>query len=249
MNDLFQLSTSELLIIFCCGILIGMSKAGVKGLGMVTIPIFAYIFGGKVSTGILLPVLIMADILAAVYYHKKAEWKYVFALLPWAGAGIVIALFTGNKVNDQQFKMLISGVIIVGLLISFWREFRNSSKEIPDNWWFAAIMGLFGGFATMIGNAAGPILTLYLLSMRLPKYAFIGTGAWFFLIINVTKVPFHILGWETINHHTFIFDFMLVPFILTGFFMGVKIIKSLSEKIYRLFIYVVTLLSSVLLFI
>jgi uncharacterized membrane protein YfcA len=122
------------------------------------------------------------------------------------------------------------------------------SKHIPDNWWFAAILGLTGGFTTMIGNAAGPVMSLYLLTMHLPKNKFIGTAAWFFLIINVSKVPFHIFSWETITPQTVVVDLLGFPAILLGFFIGIKIVKIIPEKFYRYFIIASTIIAAFSLF-
>ena len=92
-----------------------------------------------------------------------------------------------------------------------YQEIWGAKMKVPDYWWFAAFLGFFGGFSTMVANAAGPIMALYLLSMRLPKNVFIGTGAWFFFIINLLKVPLHILSWKTITLHSFIIDIILFP--------------------------------------
>ena len=100
----------------------------------------------------------------------------------------------------------------------------------------------------MIGNAAGPVMSLYLLSMRLPKNNYIGTGAWFFCIINLSKVPFHVFSWETINLHSFILDGMMIPAIAAGAFLGIYLVRLFPEKVYRVFIILTTVLSAFLLF-
>ena len=121
------------------------------------------------------------------------------------------------------------------------------SKNIPDNWWFAGILGLTGGFTTMIGNAAGPVMSLYLLAMHLPKNAFIGTAAWFFLLINLLKVPFHVFSWHTITLQTLTVDIIALPAILLGVFIGIKTVKMIPEKVYRYFIIISTSLAALLL--
>jgi uncharacterized membrane protein YfcA len=109
------------------------------------------------------------------------------------------------------------------------------------------VLGLLGGFATMIGNAAGPVMALYLLSMRLPKNQFIGTSAWFFLIVNLSKVPLHIALWKTITWPSFLFDLLMIPVIAVGAFLGIWLVRMLPEKAYRVFVIVSTLLAAVLL--
>jgi uncharacterized membrane protein YfcA len=108
-------------------------------------------------------------------------------------------------------------------------------------------MGILGGFATMIGNVAGPIFAIYLLAMHLPKNQFIGTGAWFFLIINFSKFPLHIFIWKTIDWNTLSLDLVLLPAIALGAYLGIQLVKKISDKMYRTAVIVVTALSAFLL--
>lgn len=225
-----------------------MSKTGVAGIGMLIVPILATIFGGKTSAGILLPMLSMADVFAVSYYHRHAEWKYIWKLLPATVVGVLVGLFVGNIVNDDQFKLMMAIIILAGLGIMVWRERRKSENAIPHNWLFSSIAGLLGGFSTMIGNAAGPVMSIYFLSMMLPKNSFIGTAAWFFLIINLFKIPFHIMVWETIDMNTLALNVAMFPAIMLGAFMGFKLVKYIPEKPYRIFIIATTALAAIKLF-
>ena len=215
---------------------------------MLIVPILASIFGGKSSAGILLPMLSIADVFAVMYYHRHAEWKYILKLLPSTVIGVLVGLFVGNMVNDEQFKMMMAAIILVGVAIMVWREKKKDPKAIPHNWLFSSIAGLLGGFSTMIGNAAGPVMSIYFLSMMLPKNSFIGTGAWFFLIINLFKIPFHVTVWKTINFHTFQLDLLMIPAIVLGAFLGIKLVKYIPEKPYRIFIIITTALAALKLF-
>lgn len=230
-----------------CGILIGMAKTGLSGAGLMIVPIMASIFGGKLSVGIVLPMLIFADLFAVNYYHRHANWRYILLALPWALLGVIVATLYGKSINDAEFKTIMAIIILIGIALMIWQDLRVKSKSIPDNWWFAAILGLAGGFTTMIGNAAGPIMSLYLLSMHLPKNNFIGTAAWFFLIINVIKVPFHVFSWNTITLQTLSVDLFAIPAILIGVVLGIKLVKLFPEKIYRYFIIASTVLSALFL--
>lgn len=227
-----------------CALFVGMAKTGIAGVGMLIVPILASMFGGKPSAGILLPMLSMADIVAVSYYHRHAEWKYIFKLLPSTVVGVLIGLYVGNIVNDDQFKLIMAIVIFVGLIIMIWRERKKNQIAIPHNWWFASLVGLLGGFSTMIGNAAGPVMAIYLLSMMLPKNSFIGTGAWFFLIINLFKIPFHVMVWETIDINTITLNLAMLPAIMIGAYIGVKVVNYIPEKPYRIFIIATTALAA-----
>jgi uncharacterized membrane protein YfcA len=163
--------------------------------------------------------------------------------------GVGIALWVGEVVNDEWFKNIIAILVFVCIGLMLWKDRQKGRNFFPDTWWFAASMGVFGGFATMIGNVAGPIFAIYLLAMHLPKNSFIGTGAWFFLIINLSKFPLHIFVWKTINWQTLKLDFILLPGIALGAFLGVWLVKKIPEKPYRAFVIVVTALSAFLLLI
>lgn len=239
-----------LLLFIVVAILIGMSKAGLSGFGLVMVPLMALIFGAKPSTGVILPMLIAADIMAVIYYHRSAVWKYIIRILPWAAAGVFIALITGKMVNNDQFRLVMMTVVWIMLILMILNDIRSKSgSEIPENPLFASLMGLAGGFSTMIGNAAGPVFTLYFLAMRLPKKEFIGTGAWLYLIINTAKLPLQAFVWKNISWNMLMLDLISLPFIVLGIFAGIHIVKLFPEKVYRYFVIGTTLVTSVLLFI
>lgn len=242
-------SILQWILLAACAMLVGMSKVGVPGVSMLVVPTLAIIFGGKASTGILLPMLMMADIFGVSYYHRHAEWKYLWKLLPWAFIGIGIALWVGEVVDDNWFKNIMAILVFFCIALLLWKDRQKGTQLFPDSWWFAAVMGILGGFATMIGNVAGPIFAIYLLAMHLPKNSFIGTGAWFFLIINFSKFPLHILVWKTINIDTLSLNLMMLPAIALGAFIGVKLVKQISDKLYRTAVIIVTALSAFLLLI
>ena len=166
--------------------------------------------------------------------------------LPWAIAGILLGLFTGNIVNDETFKKLIAIVIFSGLGIMIWRKYIYITEKIPSNHFFSAAMGLAGGFSTMIGNAAGPVMAVYLLSLRLQKNIYIGTGAWFFLIMNVFKFPLHMFVWKTINIRTLTIDLAAIPAIAIGAFAGIWVVKKINEKYYQWLVIAATIYSAFL---
>ena len=244
----FQLSAWEWCAVVFCGICIGVSKTGINGLGAVVVPVFAIIFEAKPSTGILLPMLCFADLFAVVYYRRSAQWKYIIHLLPWALSGFAIALFIDHWVPDNGFKTLIGICIFAGLVVMLWNEFKGRDVAIPSAWWFTALFGMMGGFSTMIGNAAGPIMSIFLLSMRLPKNSFVGTAAWFFMIINYLKLPLQYFVWNNITGETLLFNMVMLPTIAAGAWLGIVFVKKISEKNFRIVIFILTLVSTLLLF-
>jgi uncharacterized membrane protein YfcA len=221
-----------------------MSKTGVHGAGMVVVPLLATVFGGRSSSGLLLPMLCLADIFGVWYYHRHASWKHLKILFPWAALGVVLGTITGQYIDDNMFRLIMAVTILLSLGIMIWLE-RNKKEEIPDHRWFAALMGMAGGFTSMIGNLATAVMAVYLLSMRLPKNAYIGTTAWFFLVVNLFKVPFHIVSWHTITLQSFLLDLTTLPGIALGAFLGIYIVKRIPEKIYRWFIIFMTVVTAI----
>jgi len=244
-----DLTPGFLILFLLVAMLLGMAKAGLSGLGLAIIPIMALIFGAKESTGVILPMLIAADIMAVTYWHRHAVWKHIVKILPWVAAGIGIALFVGNSINDNQFRIVMLSVVWIMLILMVVNDlWKKESEVIPHNMIFGSGMGLAGGFATMIGNSAGPVFTLYFLAMRLPKKEFIGTSAWLYLIMNTGKLPLQALVWKNISLVSLIPGLISIPFIALGIFLGIKIVNLFSESVYRYFVIITTLISSVLLF-
>lgn len=220
-------------ILFLSAFIIGMSKTGIQGLSLISVPLMALAFGAKPSTGLILPILCSADLIAVLYYRRKAEWKYVFKLLPAALAGFVVALFVEKLVPPAEFKHLMGGCLAGIMLIMFWTDRKGKENSLSSRWWYGPLFGLLGGFTTMIGNAAGPVMAIYLLSVRMPKYSFVGTNAWFFLVINYLKIPVQILAWDNITVQSLMLDAYTVPFVLFGGVAGILLVKRLPEKGFR----------------
>ncbi|WKN44615.1 sulfite exporter TauE/SafE family protein [Tunicatimonas pelagia] len=246
--DFTSLSLLEWGLVILCAMLVGMSKTGVMGAGLMVIPVLASIFGGRSSTGFLLPMLSVADILAVRYYNRHAQWSYLVRLFPWTMAGIALGVWFGDVISDEQFKASIGVIIFICLGLLLARDFRQESLNVPNYWWISALTGTLGGFATMIGNAAAPIMAIYLLSMRLPKNDYIGTAAWFFLIINLLKIPLHVFIWHTITLDTVKVNAMMVPAIALGAILGFRVVRILPERAYRIFLIISTAVSAFFLF-
>ena len=241
--------------------LVGFSKTGISGFTMLVIPILATVFGGKDSTGIMLPMLIVGDVFAVLYYQRHAKWRDIVRLLPWAFVGILTGLFVGNLIDDRTFKLLIAVIVLICLVLLVRAELKGESGakgtesakgDIESKWTkhvlFAPLTGVASGFATMIGNAAGPIFSLYLLAKGAKKNNYMGTFAWFFLIVNVTKLPLQIFAWKNITLQTLAVAGLMIPAITIGALLGAAVIKRLNEKPFRWIIICVTAMAAVRLF-
>ncbi len=224
--------------------LLGVSKAGLKGLSIFNVTLLALAFGAKESTGILMPLLLVGDVIAVIYYNRHTQWKYIIQFLPWMIGGILIGVLVGKDLPERQFKIGMVFVIFLSLAILLYWD-RRKSKSVPKHWSFAGGVGILAGICTMIGNLAGAFSNIFFLAMRLPKNEFVGTAAWLFLITNAFKMPFHIFVWKTISWESLTIDLKLLPAIFLGMVLGIQLVKIIQEKHYRRFILAVTAIGAV----
>ncbi|MBU3181243.1 sulfite exporter TauE/SafE family protein [Clostridium psychrophilum] len=241
----FDLSMMQWIWLIIAAFLVGFSKTGISSFMMPVIPILASLFGGKGSTGVILPLLILGDIFALYYYNRHANWENIKKLLPWSFIGLISGVIVGNYINDKQFKAVISISLLLCLVVLIYTQKKGDNIEVPTNKWFYVMAGIATGFTSMIGNAAGPIFSVYLLTMNFKKNNFMGTTAWFFFLINISKVPLQILFWHNISFKTIILTFGMVPAIALGALLGMLMIKKINEKYFRYIIIVVTALAAV----
>jgi len=223
------------LIVGLCAFLVGVSKTGIPGVGILIVPLMAMVFPQhtRESTGILLGILILGDIFAATYYRQAAEWKHVLRLLPPAFAGIVAGWQAMRFVTNDMLQPIIGIIVLVMLGVNYWRtRLRAEDAPIPTQGWFAASLGFLAGVTTMMANAAGPVMVIYLLAMRLPKVAFIGTSAWFFFAVNWLKVPFS-ANLDLITRESIQLDLMMLPMIAAGSVAGILFLRRIPQKVFN----------------
>ncbi len=240
-------SAIDLVLVFAGAFILGLAKAGLRGIDMLNVTLMALVFGGKASTGIVLPLLCVADIAAVLYYHRHAQWKHFWELAPWMAAGILIGVFAGKEMNETVFRKIMAVIIVLTVIIMVVMEFIKS-ENVPTHPLFAAGTGMMAGTTTMLGNLAGAFSNLYFLAMRLPKNHFIGTTAWLFLVINLFKLPFQVVYWKNITLSSLQTDLWLLPALALGFWIGLKIIKQIKDDHYRKVVIVLTLIGAVAIF-
>ncbi len=217
-------------VVILCSIMVGVTKTGIPGFGILVVPLMASVLPARSSVGVLLGILILADLFAATYHRRNAKWRHVLRLLPPAFAGIAAGYFGLKVVDDEQLKPIIGGIVLVMLGVNYWRtRAKGKDAPVPTQWWFAIGLGFMAGVTTMMANAAGPIMIIYLLAMKLPKIEFVGTGVWFFFVINWLKVPFsanlNLMTLESVK-----LDLMMLPFIVAGAVIGIFFLKRIPQK-------------------
>lgn len=243
--NFFGFSDIQWILIIITAILVGLSKTGVSGATILIIPVLASSFGGKVSSGIMLIMLVTGDLFALLFYRKHADLSNVKKLLPWTMAGLLLGLAVGNIISDDQFKTLIAILVIVCLILLIITGRKGDETKIPKSPVLSALAGIAAGFSSMIGNAAVPIFSVYLLARGFKKYDFMGTAAWFFLIINLIKIPLQIFVWHSITIKTFLLTGLMLPVIAIGALSGTFIIKRMNEKVFRYFIIGLTAITAI----
>jgi hypothetical protein len=163
--------------------------------------------------------------------------------------GIAVGAVTGNYLDDKQFKALLGIVVLICLGLLVYREVAKRVLPLPKNRFFHWMVGAVSGFSSMVGNAAGPIFNVYLLSQDLTKNKMIGTTAWFFLLMNVVKLPFHIFMWGTVTWGTLSYMVLMIPFIAFGSWMGIRFVRKINETWYKRIIMIMTAIAATRLFI
>jgi uncharacterized protein len=216
--------------------LVGLSKTGIPGLGILSVALFALAFPARESVGLVLVILICGDLVAVSTYRRDASWPHLIRLFPWAAVGVVAGYFALGRIDDLQMRHLI-GVILLGLVVFQYIRSRRPAapegKAQPARPWLAPLTGITAGFTTMVANASGPVMILYLLAMRLPKIVFVGTAAWYFLVLNVFKIPFSAsLG--LIYLSSLGVALWIAPFAIVGALFGRPIVKHLNQRQFEL---------------
>jgi uncharacterized membrane protein YfcA len=212
---------------------IGFSKSGFPGSGLVTVIVMAHLFGARESTGALLPMLICGDLLSVRVYHQHARWALIRRMLPPTAAGVVAGWLLMQWMPAAAFRPAIGWIVLVMVLLQAARRWRPQwYAGVPHSRGFAHSMGAATGVSTMLANAAGPVMGLYFIALATPKFELVGTSAWFFLIVNLFKVPFSAqLG--LIHGMTLLFNLLLLPLIALGIFAGRKLMPFVSQSLFE----------------
>lgn len=223
----------------------GLSKTGVPGLGVLTVALFANAMEARISTGALLPLLLCADLFGVAMYRKHASWPHLWKLLPSVVVGVIAGYFALGRISNTQVERLIGGILLVMVAVHLWRQRDpNAKAHFPHSIWATSLTGVLAGFTTMVANAAGPVMMLYLLAIGLPKLAFVGTGAWFFMLVNAFKVPFSVnLG--LITPTSLLLDAILIIPMVPGALLGPFVLARMNQKVFETIALALTVLAAI----
>lgn len=227
---------------------LGMSKAGFGAMAIVGILLMTNVFPVRESTGVILPMLILADVFAVAAFRRFTVWGILIKILPPTLAGVILGWWLMPLIPHDIFSKIIAVLVIVLLGLSAAQKVSNRLQSVAgEHPAIAWPLGMIAGITTMLANAAGAVVTVYLLACRLPKYEFVGTAAWFFLIVNVFKVPFSAsLG--LITPTTLVFNAILIPAVVGGLYAGRFLLGKINQQAFEWMLIILSLLGSIRLF-
>ncbi|NUP37568.1 MAG: sulfite exporter TauE/SafE family protein [Streptomyces sp.] len=235
---LWHITGWEFAALACAALLVGFSKTAVSGANTVSLAIFAAVLPARASTGVLLPILIVGDVLAVLTYRRHAHWPTLWRLFPAVAAGVVVGTVFLMWADDGIVRTSIGAILLLMAGVTVWRRRTAEVDEQPDSVATtsgrvkARSYGVLGGFTTMVANAGGPVMSMYLLSAGFRKLGFLGTSAFFFLIVNVSKVPFS-AGLGLIDGRSLFLDAALAVFVVPGAFFGKWAVNRINQRLFE----------------
>ncbi len=222
-------------------------------MNVLSISLFAMALPPRASTGIVLPILICADLAAVTTFRQSADWPQLRRLFPAAAVGVVLGWAAMNVFQgDRSFSRLMGAVLLSLVLVQLWRKRHpqlknndegNDNAAASGGFWWATAIGALAGFTTMVSNAAGPLIILYLLGRKLPKMALMGTAAWFFCCLNLFKLPFS-LQMGLINSRSLPLDLWLAPCAVGGAVLGRFLLPLIPQSVFERIALVFTVLAA-----
>lgn len=264
MMTLWHLTGWEFAALAFAALLVGFSKTAVSGANTVSLAIFAAVLPARASTGVLLPILIAGDVLAVLTYRRHAHWPTLWRLFPAVAAGVVVGTFFLRWADDEAVGTSIGAILLLMAAVTVWRrraadraaqaavdaEGERSERSGPEEITSRAgrikarAYGVLGGFTTMVANAGGPVMSLYLLSAGFRKLGFLGTSAFFFLIVNTSKVPFSV-GLGLIDAESLLLDAALVLFVVPGALLGKWAVSRINQRLFERLVIAATVVGGV----
>ncbi|AIS01645.1 sulfite exporter TauE/SafE family protein [Streptomyces glaucescens] len=246
---LWHLTGWEFAALALAALLVGFSKTAVSGANTISLAVFAAVLPARASTGVLLPLLIAGDVLAVLTYRRHAHWPTLWRLFPAVAAGVVVGTLFLTRADDGVVRASIGVILLVMAALTVWRRHTAEQAAEPDagptraGRVKARCYGVLGGFTTMVANAGGPVMSMYLLSAGFRKLGFLGTSAFFFLIVNVSKVPFSV-GLGLIDGTSLLLDAALVLFVLPGALLGTWAVHRINQRLFERLVIAATVLGA-----
>jgi uncharacterized membrane protein YfcA len=233
---LTELSPLAWVLLATGAMVVGFAKTAVGGAGALAVVAFAAVLPARESTGALLPLLCVGDLVAVRVYHRHANWRLLARMLPGVLPGLLLGAWFVSSVDDTLMRRSIGAILLVMCAVQVWmrrsapilRDEGGNGRSHPHHL-VTLGMGAAAGFATMTANAAGPVTTLYLLVAGLPMLEFLGTAAWFYLVVNAAKLPIS-AGLSLMSMEGLVIDALLVLPLLAGAAAGVFLMRRIDQS-------------------
>lgn len=261
---MLDLTAVEWAALMSAAALMGFAKTAVAGVASISVAIFAFVLPARDSTGAVLALLLVGDVVALGLYRRHADWSVLLRLLPAVFPGLVVGWWFVARVSNDVMQHSIALILASMVALQLWSRRRvrmhtrtatdprhptagHRLSNSPDHDDTTAtvgsarakamvgvglapiVVGFVAGYSTMTANAAGPVMVLYLLLAGLPVLGLLGTGAWFFLLVNLAKVPFS-AGLDLIDGPTLLMDLALVPALLVGAAVGAVVAQRIPRR-------------------
>jgi hypothetical protein len=218
---------------------VGLSKTGLPGGALIATPLLATVLDGRLIAGGTLPILLVADLFAVGWYRRHARWDVLRPLAVWIAVGYVfgVTFFVAVGSASGTIEVTIGAIVLAIVGLQFFRMWRGivASGATPT---LAATHGTTGGFTTFVANAAGPVINTYLIRLGLPKHDLIGTSAWLYFIINLSKIPLYLAvgAWSSggvfFTGEVLLYDLAVVPAVLLGAFGGRALFHHIPQRLF-----------------
>ena len=226
-------------VLLVAALLVGFGKTAIGGVVMIAVALSAMVLPTKESTGFMLMMLLTGDVVAVWTYRKNVDWRLIGRLVLPVLAGIAVGAGFLSWVDDLVLKRTIAVIVLVLLVAGFWPD-----KLAAHRPWVGRGYGALAGFTTMVANAGGSPMSLYLLAAKYDKWRFLGTSAWFFFVVNLVKVPFSV-GLGLITVESLLLDAILVPAVLAGAVGGRRLAARMDQGLFDKLVIMLTLVSAV----
>lgn len=226
-----ELSLTTWLWLAVAAALVGLAKTAISSIGSVAVVIFAAVLPARESTGAILPLLLAGDVVAIATYRRHADWGVLARLLPGVLPGLLLGVWLLTVLDDDLMRYVIGLTLLVMTGVQLVQRARPAAAAVRPRPLGVTTLGVgaVAGFATMTANAAGPVTTIYLIMAGLPMRRMLGTAAWFYLVVNLAKVPFS-AGLGLLTRESLVADALLVPAMMLGAAAGVLLVGRLRQR-------------------
>jgi hypothetical protein len=228
-------------------LIIGFSKGGLGGtLGGLATPLMAMVMPADQAIGLLLPILMVADVFAVASLWKRWDWRLIILLMPGAVVGVTIGTYFITNAPTETLKLALGIIVLLFALYKILeaRLFNALTYEAKN--WHGIFAGTVAGFSSALAHTGGPPISIYLLMRRVPTHVFNATSALFFAILNWVKVPYYV--------YAQLFDFQqmrsliwLLPLLPLGVWGGKWAAEKISQEVFERVIVALLALTALLL--